>query len=464
MFRPLAAAVLLLAPAAAAAQALTPAESARIDTLVTTTLAKTGVPSAVVAVVRGNRLVFTRAWGKASEAIPVARPDLPYQIASNSKQFTAAALLLLQRDGKLSLDDTVARWLPGVSGGEQITLRQLLSHTSGLQDYWPQDYSFKAMETPTTPQGIVDRWAKKPLDFTPGSQWQYSNTGYVVAGLVAEKAAGEPLNAFLQRRVFAPLGIRALSQDDATGLRYPVGYHRYALGPVRVEPAAARGWLYAAGEWSMNAADLARWDIARLERTVLAPEDWAAQETPVRLSDGRTTDYGLGVQVGTRGGHRFVGHTGEAVGFLTANTVFPDDKAAVVVFTNADFSDAYTAIANGVADVVLAGAAPSAEEAPMTARARKLFDGLRTGRLDRGQLTENAAYYFTKTAVRDYRASLAALGTPTGFALARPARLRGGFVNRVYTVTYPGRKLTVVTYAEPDGRRRWEQFLVQPAS
>ncbi len=103
------------------------------------------------------------------------------------------ALLLLEDEGKLSLDDPVAKYLPGISGGDRITMRQLLTHTSGLQDFWPQDYSFAAMARPTTPQGIVDSWAKKPLDFAPGDQWQYSNTGYVVAGMIAEKVSGEPL-------------------------------------------------------------------------------------------------------------------------------------------------------------------------------------------------------------------------------------------------------------------------------
>ena len=221
----LAAAVLLplASPTTLAAQSLTAAETAKVDAVVNEALAKTGTPSASIAIVRGGQLVLARAYGRASEAIPVATPALPYQIASNSKQFTAAAVLLLQRDGKLSLDDTVAKYLPGITGGDSITIRQLLSHTSGLQDYWPQDYSFAAMASAITPQGILDRWAKKPLDFAPGTQWQYSNTGYVVAGLIVEKVAGEQLLPFLQRRIFTRLGMTPIDQDLATGPRYPQG-------------------------------------------------------------------------------------------------------------------------------------------------------------------------------------------------------------------------------------------------
>ena len=343
--RALLAAVLALLPAPALAQAITASEQARIDEAVTTTLAQTGVPSASIAVVRDGRLVLAKAYGKQCERCGAPDPRLPYQIASVSKQFTAAALLLLEDDGKLSLDDTVGKYLPGITGGDRITIRQLLSHTSGLQDYWPQDYSFAAMAMPTTPQAIVDRWAKKPLDFAPGAQWQYSNTGYVVAGLIAEKVAGEPLLAFLQRRIFKPLGIRAIDQDQAVGPGFPQGYGRYALGPVRLATPPARGWLYAAGELSMSAADLAKWDIARLDRALLPADDWVAQETPVRLADGTTNGYGLGVGTGGGSGRRFVEHSGEAVGFLTENIVFLDQRAAIVVLTNSWSSDAFQRIA-----------------------------------------------------------------------------------------------------------------------
>ncbi|WP_426260644.1 serine hydrolase domain-containing protein [Sphingomonas sp. DC1100-1] len=457
-----AACALALAPAAVQAQALSPTELAAVDKVVADGLAATATPSAQVAIVRGGKIVLVKAYGEQAKGVP-ARTDAPYQIASISKQFTAAALLLLADDGKVSMDDTVAKWLPGISGGDKITIRQLLSHTSGLQDYWPQDYSFAAMEKPTTPQAIVDRWAKKPLDFAPGTQWQYSNTGYVVAGMIAEKAAGEPLMTFLQRRIFAPLGIKAIDQDKAVGNGFPVGYHRNALGPVRAAPPPAEGWLFAAGELSMSAADLAKWDVARMDRSLLPAADWAAQEKPVLLNDGSTTNYGLGVSLGKRAGVPYVEHSGEAVGFLSENIVFPEQKAAVVVLTNADFGDAFVTIANGIAKVVLPATADAAE-VQKTAQARALFDSLRSGTLDRSKLTPNASYYFTPQVLADYKSSLAPLGAPTSFELAGPKRLRGGFVQRRYVVTYPDRKLSIATFAEPDGAQRYEQFLVFPAN
>jgi len=445
------------------AQDLTPAETAQVDAIVTDTLARTGVPSASIAIVRGGRIVMAKAYGKQSETLKDTNADRPYQIASISKQFTAAALLMLEDEGKLSLDDTVAKWLPGITGGDRITLRQLLSHTSGLQDYWPQDYSFAAMAKPTTPQGIVDRWAKKPLDFEPGAQWQYSNTGYVVAGMIAEKAAGKPLLTYLQVKIFKPLGITAIDQDKAIGPAFPQGYGRFALGPVRPETPSAPGWLYAAGELSMSAADLAKWDIARIDRTLLPTDDWQAQETTVKLTDGKDTGYGLGVFAQIRDGRLRIEHSGEAVGFISENVVYPNDKAAFVVLTNSWSAGAASQIAGKLAATFLPAPANAAtgEDAQAAARARQVFDQLRGGTLDRALLTEDANYYFTPTAIADYRASLAPLGDPQSFT-PRGSALRGGFVIRGYTIKYADRTLNLSTFVDP-ASGRIEQFLVTPS-
>jgi D-alanyl-D-alanine carboxypeptidase len=463
-FRSLALAVTLVIAAPAAAQDLTAAEQAQVDKIVSSQLAATGTPSASIAVVRGGRIVFAQAYGKASETMPVASPTLPYQIASISKQFTGAAMLLLAEDGKLSLDDMVSKYVPGITEGDHITIRQLLSHTSGLQDYWPQDYSFKAMATPITPQGIVDRWAKKPLDFAPGTQWQYSNTGYVVAGMIVEKVAGQPLLAFLEQRIFKPLGITAYDQDLAIGPRFPQGYGRHALGPLRVEPPAAQGWLFAAGELSMSASDLAKWDIARINRTILTPADWQAQETAIKLTDGSNSRYGLGVFIGSQDGRKMIEHSGEAVGFISENLVFPDDRAAFVVLTNTWSSGAASGIATALSKALLPPAPANTADLAAGKRARALFDLLRNGQIDRSELTDDANFYFTPTAIADFKSSLAPLGTPDSFTQAGPLRLRGGFLLRSYRLIYKDKTLILSTFLEPGDHGRFEQFLISPAN
>ena len=446
--------------APALAQDLTPAETARIDRIVNDALTSTGVPSASIAVVRDGRIVLARAYGRQSPAIPAATPDALYPIASISKQFTAAAILILRDQGRLSLDDHVSRYIPGITGGDRITIRQLLSHTAGLQDYWPQDYSFAAMEHEVTPQQIVDRWAHKPLDFEPGTQWQYSNTGYVVAGMIVERVSGQSLLAFLQSHVFAPLGMHPVDQDLAVGPGFPIGYRRNALGPVRPETPAGRGWLYAAGELAMTASDLARWDIARINRTLLPARDWAEQETPVILSNGVSSNYGLGVFLRDTNGRHSVYHGGEAVGFLSTNIVYPHEREAIVVLVNAWFGNAHDQIARGITDILHPPVAASDEQA--VAWARRIYDELRAGRIDRSLFTEDANYYFTDEVLRDYRDSLGPLGDPQSFTATGPARLRGGFVNRNYRLTFAGRELMIVTYAEPGAHGRIEQYLVIP--
>src|SRR5450759_3891585 len=162
------------------AQTAAPADTAlarKIDAIANQVLQATGVPSASVAVVKNGRLAYAKAYGSAKlEPRLAASPDMRYAIGSISKQFTAVAVLLLQQDGKLKLDDPVSRFIPGLTRGNEVTVRQLLSHTSGYQDFWPQDYVMPMMLKATTPQAIADVWAKQPLDFDPGSRWQYSNT------------------------------------------------------------------------------------------------------------------------------------------------------------------------------------------------------------------------------------------------------------------------------------------------
>jgi len=432
-----------------------PLDTAAIDRAAAEILKTTQVPSASIAVVQGGRIVYSRAYGQQAPG-KAAVAQARYPIASISKQITATAILMLVDEGKLSLDDKVSKFLPELTDAGKITVAQVLNHTSGYRDYWPQDYSFADMARPVTPQEILDRWAKAPLDFAPGSQWQYSNTGYVIAGQIVEKVSGEPLMAFLTKRVFQPLGMTtAVDADTGMTAADAVPHMRYALGPVRVERPAAPGWLFAAGELAMTADDLARWDIGMIDAKLLTPASYKAQQTAAVLTSGKSTGYGLGIEVGDVDGHRRFEHGGEAVGFLSENRVYPDDRAAIVVAVNGDFGDAQDAIA----DRIEAQLFPQANK---TARARAVFDMLRAGKIDRSQFTTNGNFYFTPTAIADYQASLAPLGQPTGFR-QRGASLRGGFTSEVYTVTYPGRTLTIVLRAEPGASGKIEQFTVYPA-
>ena len=185
---------------------LSPQLRTSIDDIANQVLKTTGVPSASIAIVQDGKIAYVQAYGAAKlDPHTPATPQMRYSIGSISKQFTAAAILLLAEEGKLSLDDPVSKYVPGLTDGDQITIRQILSHTSGYQDFWPQDYVPPLMLKPITAEQIMDRWAKIPLDFPPGTKWQYSNTNYVIAGVIVEKVSGMPLLQFLSQRVFTPL-------------------------------------------------------------------------------------------------------------------------------------------------------------------------------------------------------------------------------------------------------------------
>ena len=441
----LAFALLSAAPAAAKL------DTAAIDRAAAAILADTRVPTASIAIVQDGRIVYTHAYGAG------ARTTARYRIASVSKQFTVTAILMLADEGRLTLDDPVGRYLPGLTAADRITIRQLLNHTAGYRDYWPQDYPFVAMARPVTPAEILDRWAKAPLDFAPGSQWQYSNTGYVVAGLIAEKVSGEPLMRLIQTRILDPLHMTsAVDADSGMTAADARPHHRYALGPVRPEVPAGPGWLYAAGPLAMTAADLARWDIAMIDRTLLNPASYAAQRTPAITSAGRATDYGLGIEIDSVAGHRRLHHGGEAVGFLSENRIYPDDRAAIVVLVDGDFGDAEVAIADRIEAAIL-------PEADGSARARAILAMLRAGRIDRTRFTANGNAYFTREALADFKASLGRLGTVTAVT-PRSSSLRGGFTEMVYDVRSATRALMLVLRAEPGAEGRIEQFTLSPTS
>jgi D-alanyl-D-alanine carboxypeptidase len=434
-----------------------PALRARIDVIATQVIEQRGVPSASIAVVKGGKLVYTHAYGKAHLNPDVAAtPEMRYSIGSVSKQFTAAAILILEEQAKLSLDDAVGKYVPGLTRGDEVTIRQILSHTSGYQDYWPEDYLMTPMMKPHTAQQILDEWAKKPLDFEPGTKWQYSNTNYVIAGLIVEKVSGDKLMDFLGEHVFHPLGMKSVWNSDEVKLTSPdaTPYVRAALGPLRLAPKEGRGWMFAAGELAMTAHDLALWDESLIAQSVLKPESYREMFTEVKLKDGTGTHYGLGVEVTKRDGRRSIEHSGEVTGFVSDNEVLIDDGVAVAVLTNHMAGGA-----GDIAQLVAAAVAGGGTQTDAEKQALSIYLGLQKGHIDRSLLAPNLNDYFSEQTVTDFRDSLGPLGEPLTFKQVSE-QLRGGMTFHAFRVVYPGKRLTVTTYTYPDGKL--EQFLVDP--
>ncbi|HEY0760981.1 MAG TPA: serine hydrolase domain-containing protein [Pyrinomonadaceae bacterium] len=456
-------AVLLLSSVslASAQSDLSPEVREKIDKLATDALARSGVPSASIAVVRDGKIVYLNAYGSARlEPQTPATTAMRYSIGSISKQFTAVAMLLLQEQGKLSLDDKVGKFIPDLTRANDVTIRQLLSHTSGYQDYWPQDYVMPMMLQPVTATKILDMWARKPLDFEPGSKWQYSNTNYVIAGVIIEKVSGKPLLQFLKEKVFAPLGMTSVANIDEKRLgdTDPTGYMRYALGPLRVAPKEGAGWLFAAGELAMTAEDLAKWNISIMDRKLLRPVSYRELEREAQLNNGLGTRYGLGVSLATEAGHRAVSHGGEVSGFVSESVVFPDDRVSVVALTNQDASSAAGDIAHGVVPMLFDQNDPATPE--KLEQAKKIFDGLQHATIDRSLFSDNANAYFSESALKDFASGLSPLGTPRSFTQVRQG-LRGGMTLRVYLVRFEKQTLRAWTYELPNGKLEQYQIAVQ---
>jgi D-alanyl-D-alanine carboxypeptidase len=455
--------ILLAAPAAA--QPLTTTEREAIDKIAQAVLDSSGAPSASIAVVRGGEIVYEHAYGDAriDPKTTAASSSMRYAIGSVSKQFTATAVLLLQEEAQLSLDDKVAKWFPHLTRAGDISVRQLLSMTAGYQDFWPQDYVFPDMQRPTSAQKIMQQWAGKALDFEPGTRWQYSNTNYVIAAAIVERVTGTGFMDFLRQRIFTPLKMTSVADHDAA----PLGASdaqpllRNALGPLQPAPKEAPGWLFGAGQLAMTAHDLALWDIAVINRSILKPASYKTQQTDMLLAAGNATGYGLGVSIGARAGRRRISHGGAVSGYTTSNVVYPDDRAAIVVFTNIypGAAGAPGTIADRIANVIFAAAQTAGEEARDAAR--RIYDGLTKAMIDRSIFTAAANAYFTPEVLSDYAASLAPLGPPTEF-VATGESLRGGMTIRSYRIRAGAVTMSLTVMILPDGRI--DQYIIERAS
>lgn len=307
-------------------------------------------PGAAVLVAQDGRAVYIGARGVADlQAMRPIDGRTGFRLASVSKQFTAAAVMLLVRDGKLRYEDRLTDLFPDFPEyGRAITVRNLLDHTSGLPDYEelmpPYDHAIPVEDVQIQDAGVFDLLKRQKAGwFVPGSRWSYSNSGYVVLGLIVEKASGRPFPTFLQERIFGPLNM--------------MNTLAYVRGKNKV-PNRAYGYAKENGRWSVtdqsptsatlgdggiysSLADLLQWDEALRRRTLLSEAEMRPALTPVRVPskgptgpDGTPADYGFGWFLNRWNGHARMWHYGETVGFRTAIQRFVDDGLTVIVLCN----------------------------------------------------------------------------------------------------------------------------------
>jgi CubicO group peptidase (beta-lactamase class C family) len=315
------------------------AEEAKIEAVVQKFMRQPGAVGLSVAVGRGTELVYERAQGFADLEFTVnADPETMFRIGSVTKQFTAAAIMKLSERGKLSVDDPLAKFLPDYPRGDDITLRHLLTHTGGVPNYTDLGEKWTRIVARELPhEELVALWRELPLDFEPGTRWRYSNSGYYLLGMVIEKAAGQPYDAFLREALFDPLKLTRTRYDSngevllnrAQGYRSEDGkfWNDWLIGMS--QPGAAGALISTAG-------DLVRWQIALANGQVVKPESYEEMTLPYLLADGDESHYGFGLDLQPTGKIACVSHGGGIFGFNSFLAYWPESRLSIAVISNCE--------------------------------------------------------------------------------------------------------------------------------
>ncbi|MGW1147088.1 serine hydrolase domain-containing protein [Streptomyces sp. NPDC002454] len=313
--------------------------SARLDDAVRTVMSEANVPGVTVGLWAPGKGSYVRSFGVADKTTGERMdPDLFLRIGSETKTFTVTALLELVDQGKVGLDDPISRYVDGVPSGDRITLRELAGMRSGLFNYSMDEDFFKALtsdpERPFTPQELLDYAFKHPLQFEPGTQFEYSNTNLILLGLVVEQAGGMPLDEYVQRNVLDPAGLRhtVFPTDAAFPSPHAHGYtDQTASGRTEDATDWNPSWGWAAGAMISNLHDLRIWAPVLANGTLLTPETQAE-----RLKTGPAIVPGAGYGLGIFNVQGWLGHNGSLPGYESLTIYLPGPKATLVVLLNTD--------------------------------------------------------------------------------------------------------------------------------
>lgn len=335
-------------------QAATAEQAARVDALFAE-FAAPGAPGASVVVARGDSIVFARGYGLADvhHGVPVV-PSTAFRLASVTKQFTAAAILTLVEAGTLRLDDRLGDVLASVPAyAQEVRVRQLLNHTSGIPDYEALLGNGDGPQVKDRDVLTLLHQAKK-LYFAPGTSWRYSNSGYALLALIVERASGESYARYLRHRVFDRAGMpTAVAHEDGvdTVVDRAYGHSGHAGAWQRTDQSRTSAVLGDGGIYA-SAEELAHWSAALAHNAVLTAASFEAGTTPATLASGEHTAYGYGWFLDSYRGHRRQRHEGDSIGFRTAIQRYPDVGLTVVVLVNRGAAP-IDALSDGVATIFL---------------------------------------------------------------------------------------------------------------
>lgn len=312
-----------------------------VDSVASAAVAGHQTAGVSVAVVKNGRTLLAKGYGFADLENDVpATAETVFRIGSITKQVTAAAIMRLMEQGKLSLDDTVQKFLPGVpTQGNRVTVRQLLNHTSGIKSYTGLGPNWRRLiRLDLAPDSMVALFANEPFDFKPGDAWRYNNSGYFLLGMIVEKLSGKRYGQYLQDEFFGPLGLKGTVYCDQAPLirRRAQGYSTRPGGQfINAEPISM-AHPYAAGALCSTVTDLAAWALALSSGKVVSPASYKLMTTPGTLNDGKPLTYAFGLGTGALRGHRQVSHNGGINGFIAELHHYPDDSVVTVVLTNTE--------------------------------------------------------------------------------------------------------------------------------
>lgn len=320
----------------------------RVDDYLKSEMEKHRIPGVALAIIEDGKAAKTQGYGLANLELTVpATPDTVFEIGSVTKQFTAGGILLLAQDGKLSVDDKITMYLKGVPDAwTNITIRHLLTHTSGIKNYTGID-GFE-LRLHLTQDEFIKTMSKQPMDFKPGEKWKYCNTGFNLLGFIIENVSGRNYWDYMNDRIFGPLGMNATT-NRLPGLVIPhraSGYEQ--TNHVHINRDYDLTDIFSAGAIVSTVGDMAKWNAALDGNQLFTATTKEQMWTPVKLNDGKTHAYGFGWFLDAVEGHKNIGHSGSTSGFSASIQRFPDDKLAVIVLTNTDEAIA-TALAKKIA-------------------------------------------------------------------------------------------------------------------
>jgi CubicO group peptidase (beta-lactamase class C family) len=326
---------------------------AKIDGMIKPYTDKTEAAGIVVGVFKGHKPLFQKAYGFADLELDVKLPfNASFEIGSVTKQFTAAAVLQLAEQGKLTLEDDLGKYIKFDTGKRKVTIRQLLSHTSGIKGYTELP-SFATLSIQKHSRDTLLRIVEKEqFDFEPGEALIYSNTAFFMLGLIIEKVSGMSYEEYVKKNLFDKAGMTNsyyCSENKITKNRAH-GYDKAEKGLVRAA-YLDHTWPYAAGSLCSTAEDLEKWNNALHHGKILNQKSYQEFITPVSLNDGTVTRYAKGITVTDWKGKRLIEHGGGINGFLSQNSYFPDEDASIIVLINST-SVSPRQIADKVADLI----------------------------------------------------------------------------------------------------------------